>query len=147
MNQIRPWLYIGRQRDTEDQNLLEKHQIDAMLQLAERVDQPQIDSLYLAVKDGELLPHALLKEGIDFVKTNKELGNNILVACKAGISRSAAFVIAVLKEVEQITLLEAFREVKQFHPETLPQAEVWLSLCIYYKEHVAFSDLTRIHNS
>ena len=45
MNKIRPWLYIGKYRETKNSFLLEAHQIGAMLQLAELVEHTGIISL------------------------------------------------------------------------------------------------------
>ena len=100
MNQIRPWLYIGKYRETRDYRLLTAHGITAMLLLAELVEHPGITSLYLAVEDGEPLPHEMLTKGVDFVKAQKAAGQTILVACGAGISRSASFAAAALKEMK-----------------------------------------------
>ena len=52
MNAIRPWLYIGKYRETLDKDLLSTKKIDAMLQLAEAVKHPDITSIYLTVEDG-----------------------------------------------------------------------------------------------
>ncbi|MFL5805459.1 MAG: hypothetical protein ACJ8CR_27450 [Roseiflexaceae bacterium] len=42
METIRPWLHIGKYRDTLNQSLLTSYRIGAMLQLAEHVQHPQI---------------------------------------------------------------------------------------------------------
>ena len=106
----------------------------AMLQLAELVEHPGLTSFYLEVEDGEPLPYNLLRSGIDFVVAAKQRGHNVLISCGAGISRSAVFTIAVLKEVEEISLLDAFLVVKQKHPHTLPHPTIWESVCNYYGE-------------
>ena len=67
MDAVRPWLYIGRYRETQDYDLLVRAGISAMLQLAEQVRQPGIETLYLAVRDGETLAPATLRRGLDFV--------------------------------------------------------------------------------
>lgn len=134
MDRIRPWLYIGKYSDTLNLRLLSMHNVEAMLQLAELVEHPGITSLYLEVEDGEPLSHDLLRTGVDFVIAEKQRGHNVLVSCGAGISRSAAFAIAVLKEVEEVSLLDAFLAVKQKHPQTLPHPTVWESVCNYYDE-------------
>ena len=134
MDRIRPWLYIGKYRDTLNLHLLSMHNVKAMLQLAELVEHPGITSLYLDVEDGEPLSRDLLRTGVEFVITEKERGHNVLISCGAGISRSAAFTIAVLKEVEEISLLDAFLAVKKKHPQTLPHPTVWESVCKYYGE-------------
>ena len=134
MDRIRPWLYIGKYSDTLNVHLLSRYNIKAMLQLAELVEHPGITSLYLDVEDGEPLSRDLLRVGIDFVIAQKQQGHNVLVSCGAGISRSAAFAIAALKEIEGMSLLEAFLAVKQAHPQTLPHPTVWESVCHYYGE-------------
>jgi len=120
VNKIRPWLYIGKYRDTLDFRLLKSRNITAMLLLAELVEHDGIASYYLEVEDGEPLPADKLQIGLEFVKEQKQQGKNVLVACGAGISRSATYAIAALKEIEGLSLLEAFREVKQTHPDAMP---------------------------
>src|SRR5262245_40350070 len=141
MERIRPWLYIGKYRETLNRRLLETHQIEAMLQLAERVEQPGITSLYLPVEDFAPLKADLLRQGVDFVRTEKQSGHGVLIACGAGINRSSAFTIAVLKEEESLGLWEAFREVKRYHSRAMPHQPVWESLCDYYQEAIPFEQL------
>jgi protein-tyrosine phosphatase len=131
MYQIRPWLFVGRYADTRNLDLLEAHDIGAMLQLAESVKQDGINSLYVAVEDGEPLPPGSLKRGVTFVRAEKAQGHNVLVACGAGISRSSTFAIAALKEEENLDLLEAFRQLCMKHPTAMPHPELWTSLCEY----------------
>ena len=85
----------------------------------------------------------LFKEGVAFVLNEKEKGSRILIACAAGINRSTAFCIAVLKENDGLSLLDAFKEVKRNHPRSMPQEPVWESLCSYYKEETPYADLMR----
>ncbi|MBN1219539.1 MAG: dual specificity protein phosphatase family protein [Anaerolineae bacterium] len=118
-----------------------EYNIGAMLQLAELVEQPGITSLYLNVADGEPLSEALLRQGVDFVIDAKRGGHTVLISCGAGISRSTAFTVAVIKEVENLYLLDAFRSVKQYHPEAMPHPTIWASLCAYYQEDIPFSNL------
>jgi protein-tyrosine phosphatase len=141
MDRIRPWLYIGKYRETLYPRLLAANQIEAVLQLAELVEHPGIVSLYLPVEDFQPLQPDLLKQGVDFVRAQKNLGHRILVACGAGINRSTAFSVAVLKEEEGLGLLEAFRLVKQKHAESMPHPPIWESLCNYYQEFIPFDKL------
>ncbi len=142
MNQIRPWLYIGKYRETREYGYLTAHNIKAMLLLAELVEHPGITSLYLAVEDGEPLPHEMLAKGVDFVKAKKAVGQTILVACGAGISRSASFAAAALKEIESLSLREAIHIIKQAHPNSLPRFHLWQSLCDYYNEAISWAEIT-----
>jgi protein-tyrosine phosphatase len=144
MDQIRPWLYIGSYRDTKNQSYLTLKSIAAMLQLAELVEQPGIISLYLPVEDLAPIPLDLLEKGVAFIREQKRLDQRILVACGAGINRSSSFCAAALKEEEGLTLLEAFKEVKSKHPESMPHKPVWESLCKYYKETTPYLDVMRL---
>jgi hypothetical protein len=141
MDPIRSWLYIGKYRETCDDSLLRAHRIQAMLQLAELVEQPGIASLYLPVEDLEPIPVAMLRKGIDFVRDHERQGHRVLIACGAGINRSTAFVVGVLKEVEGLDLRSAFHDVKRRHPEAMPHRPVWESLCAHYQEDVPWIEL------
>ena len=72
MWQITDNLFVGRYRDTVNLTLLQAHNIDAMLQLAERIEQPGIEVLYLDVEDGEPLPAEKLRQGVSAVIENLE---------------------------------------------------------------------------
>lgn len=141
MDRIRPWLYIGKYRETLDFQLLQSNGITAMLLLAELVEHEGISSCYLAVEDGEPLPNELLQEGIDFIATKKQQEDTILIACGAGISRSATYAIAALKEIEGKRLVDAFHAVKQAHPVSMPHPALWATLCEHYDEPVAWEEI------
>jgi protein-tyrosine phosphatase len=143
MDEIRPWLYIGRYSDTHDKEHLDFNSIQAMLQLAAPVHHAGITSLYLPVKDMSPISDHFFKDGVDFVRGEKEKGRKILVACAAGINRSTAFCIASLKEIEGLSLLDAFKEIKKNHSHSMPQEMVWESLCNYYNEETSYIDLLR----
>lgn len=144
MDSIRPWLYIGKYRETLKLPLLKANNIHAMLQFAEPVEHRGIATLFLPVEDVAPIPVNFIQQGVSFVKEQKHQQKNILVACGAGINRSTAFVVAVLKEEEGLDLLTAFREVQSKHSEAMPHQPVWESLCQYYNEDVPW--LTLIYN-
>jgi protein-tyrosine phosphatase len=144
MDEIRPWLYIGSYRDTKNKSYLALKSIQAMLQLAELVEQPNISSLYLPVEDLAPISSEHIRQGVDFIREHKAKGNRVLVACGAGINRSSSFCAAALKEEEGLSLFEAFKEVKRNHPESMPHEPVWESLCKYYNETTAYLDIMRL---
>ena len=144
MDEIRSWLYIGKYRDTLDKNYLDFKSIKAMLQLAELVEQKGINSLFLPVADLGPTSPALIKQGVEFILAEKEKGNKVLVACGAGMNRSTAFCMAALKEVEGLSLLDAYKEIKRRHPESLPHEPVWESFCRYYNESTPYLDIMRL---
>lgn len=144
MDEIRPWLYIGKYRDTLQLAYLKSKSIQAMLQLAERAEQPNIVSLYLPVEDFAPISSEHIRQGVDFIRAHKAEGNRILVACGAGINRSSSFCAAAVKEEEGLSLFEAFKEVKKLHPESMPHEPVWESLCKYYNETTPYLDVMRL---
>jgi hypothetical protein len=144
MDQVRPWLFIGSYRDTKNLPYLKLKSIGAMLQLAEKVEQPDIVSLYLPVEDFAPISSAHILQGLDFIKEHKQYGKQVLVACGAGINRSSAFCTAILKEAEGLSLFEAFKQVKHCHAESMPHQPAWESLCAFYEESIPYLEIMRI---
>ncbi|ERT05518.1 dual specificity phosphatase, catalytic domain protein [Lyngbya aestuarii BL J] len=66
-----------------------------------------------------------------------------MIACGAGISRSVAFAVAALKEIEDLSLLAALQIVKKYHFESLPHPALWKSLCAYYGESISTRDFLK----
>ncbi len=144
---IRSGLYIGKAVETYDRDLLARERIDAMLQLAAYSPQPGIESLHIDIDDGVPLSPINLADGVAFIQRHQANDDNVLVACGAGISRSSTFVIASLKEAEDLGLLAAFCEVAARHPAALPHPALWKSLCTYYSENVPYLTILREHRS
>lgn len=143
MISIRPWLLIGKYRETLDHDLLARAQVGALLHLAAPVEPPGITTLHLPVEDGEPLEAPVLRQGVEFVLAQRAAGKKVLVACGAGISRSTSFAIAALKEAEGLSLLAAAREVRRLHPDGLPHIALWSSLCLHYQEPDDYMALIR----
>lgn len=134
MYAIRPWLYIGKVRETSERTIMYTYQIGAILQLAHPAQHPGIESLYIPVEDGIPLPSAQLEQGITFARTQKALGRNLVIGCGAGISRSVTFTMAVLHEEEGINLLDAYKQIVAIHPEAMPHFALLKSLGAYYND-------------
>jgi protein-tyrosine phosphatase len=141
MNPIRPWLYISNYRATLNRSLLQAYNIQVLLQFAAPTAYPDLLDLYLPVEDGVPLDAALLAQGVQFVRRAYKQGQTTLIACGAGISRSASFATAVVKEVEELPLLHAWQIVAQAHPPALPHPALWDSLCEYYHEPVSIFEM------
>lgn len=143
---IRPWLFLGKHQETRYLPLLQTQGVEAMLQFAEKVEYPTIQSLYLPIEDGIPLSQEVLQQGIAFMRTHHEQGKKILVSCGAGISRSVTFIIAFLKETEELSLMEAYQTVLKAHPGALPHPKLWQSLCSYYQENSPYWLLLKKYN-
>lgn len=146
MQQIRPWLSIGRHRETLDSALLARAGVGALLHVAAVAQAPGLAVCSLPIEDGEALDPAVLRAGVDFVLTQRRAGRHVLVACGAGISRSTTFTIAALKEAEGLSLLDAMRVVRRAHPDGLPHPALWASLCDAYGEPVDYLALVRTNS-
>jgi protein-tyrosine phosphatase len=143
---IRPWLLLGKYQETFNLPLLQSQAIGAMLQFAEPVEHPGIATLYLDLEDGTPVTPKIFREGTDFLLRHYQQGEKVLVSCGAGISRSVTFIIAALKETEQVTLLEAYQAVLQVHPKALPHPVLWQSLEAYYQENSPYWLLLKAYN-
>lgn len=144
MNAIRPYLYIGKLRETLDLSLLQQENIGAMLQLCRSVEQPGIAVHFLNIDDGVPLNATVLRDGVQFIREQKAQGKVVLSACGAGISRSVAFAIATLKEEEGLPLLEAYRQIVQVRPDARPHPALWQSLCLAYDESIPLIDMVKV---
>ena len=146
MYAIRPWLFLGKFRETQDIPLLQFHHIGAMLQLAGQIKYNFIESLYIPIEDGIPIPGDILQRGVDFILAEHRQGKNVMVSCGAGISRSVTFIIAALKETENSSLLDAYQTVKDAYPGALPHPALWKSLCGYYREDTPYWLLLKKYN-
>lgn len=144
MDEIRPWLFIGKYRDTLQLSYLRAKSIQAMLQFAEPVEQPDLVSLFLPVEDLAPVSNEHIRRGVDFIREQKQNGRRVLVACGAGMNRSSIFTAAALKEEEGLSLFKALKEVKKHHPESMPNKPVWESFCEHYGESTPYLDVMRL---
>jgi hypothetical protein len=137
MYRIRPWLYIGKVRETGDRSIMDAYRIGAILQLAYPATHSGIESLYIEVDDGVPMPPLALQQGVRFAREQKAAGRNLVVGCGAGISRSVTFTMALLHEEEGIPLVEAYEQIVHIHPDAMPHIELIKSLGDYYKDTAA----------
>lgn len=134
MYRIRPWLYIGKVRETGEQATMNAYNVGAILQLAYPAQHPGIESLYINVDDGIPLPGGTLQQGTAFAHTQKTANRTLVIGCGAGISRSVTFTMAVLHEEEGISLLDAYEQIVNIHPDAMPHYELLKSLGAYYND-------------
>lgn len=144
MQQITDWLYIGNYSDLISDHLKNNHSIHAVLNLAESLELPFNDVLFLDIDDGVPLKDEDTVKGLEFLLNQYYEKKVILVACGAGVSRSATFCTLVLKEILDITLIEAFKIVKQKHSKALPHPALWKSVCEVYDEEFKYVEVLAI---
>lgn len=126
-------IYISGWRATQYGDYLRQAGIIHILKLYDSIPNfpADFDVCENPVEDGEFLPLEPLQRGVDFVLEQLNAGRPVLVMCGAGISRSATFVLAVLLK-QGYDLHDAFRLLRQKHPEATPHPYLWLSLITHY---------------
>jgi predicted protein tyrosine phosphatase len=143
MQFIRPWLAVEKARYTRDLQYLRLHLIGAMLQIAEPIAHPGIESLYLPFEDGTRLQPETIRRSVDFVAEHRRAGRKVVIACGAGVSRSVTLAVAALKDLEEISLLEAYAAVRDAHREARPHPLLWQSLCSWCGEETPYLEVLR----
>ena len=138
MFQVRDWLFISGFPAASNKKLLANNAIDSMLQLYEPFTIRGVQTLYLNVTDGYPISQEILAEGIAFIRKQQAKGKRVLVTCGAGVSRSVTFSVAALKEVEDLSLEEAYLSIREHHTQALPDHIHWDSLREYYGEGPEF---------
>lgn len=141
MFKIRDWLYISGFPSASSANLVKAEGIQAMLQLFEPIETQGIDSLFIEVQDGHEISPEAIRKGVEFVRQEHAKGKRVLVTCGAGISRSVTFSIASLKAIEGLSLADAYKSVRQHHPEAMPDHVHWKSIADFYGEKADFWEI------
>jgi protein-tyrosine phosphatase len=141
MYEIRDWLYVSNFLDATDPAQLKKRQIRALLTLHKEAKLSGVDVLFLPVIDGQPIAPKYFEQGMAFVRRHHTQQHPVLIACGAGISRSVTFTIAVLHEIEGLSLHDAFFNVRRRNPQALPDHIHWQSLTEYYHDSLDYWDL------
>jgi len=134
MFEIRDWLYIAGFPEASSNKLVRAQGIEAMLQLFEEFKSEAVISHFIPVNDGVPMTNAMIREGVDFIRKQHDAGHKLLITCGAGISRSVTFSIIALKEIEGLSLSDAYRAIHDVHPKALPDHVHWQAVADYYGE-------------
>ncbi|KAL3321151.1 hypothetical protein Ciccas_000184 [Cichlidogyrus casuarinus] len=116
ISRILSFLYIGNEHDSLDETLLKSLGITHIINVTRKLqflDEKQYNCLRLPVSDNaeaDLKPY--FGEAIRFIDEARKAGKNVLVHCKAGISRSPAVVMAYLMMRSSLNLKMVYRLVK-----------------------------------
>ena len=140
MDWIVEGLALGGWGDTRIHLGLQGTGIEAVLQLYGPEARSELgplakEVLQLNVLDARPLPPSLLRQGVEFIRSQREQGRPTLAACGAGLSRSPSFLAAYLYEVgrgEGMDLQGAFATILQGRRGIIPHPELLRSLVRYY---------------
>ncbi|KAJ6577593.1 protein-tyrosine phosphatase-like protein [Mycena capillaripes] len=112
-------LYLGSMAAVHDLDLLHEHHITHLVQVLEVPWMPQSDDAGFACYRIDLEDHASaslephLESACDDIRASLGRGDNVLVHCQQGVSRSAAIVIGYLIRDRSMTYDAAFALVKR----------------------------------
>lgn len=117
-----PGLYMGSQDVAQDKDLLCKHNITHVISVGVQVCQCSgviytfIEALDLPEFDMRLI----FQQSAELIDDIRDFGGSVFVHCNAGVSRSAAIVIAYLMKKEKLSYLQALDILKQARPCVKP---------------------------
>ena len=143
MNEIRPWLLTGNWHEAQDLSFLQENNIEALLLLFRPVEHSNIETRFVATDDGYPFTEEMIVHGLDFIKEQHALGRRILVTCGAGVSRSPLFAIAALHEIEGLSMIDGYWQIKASNERAMPDQQQWDNVCDYFDEPTPFWDLFR----
>ncbi|GAB0138840.1 hypothetical protein EsDP_00007062 [Epichloe bromicola] len=126
ISEIRPHIFIGNLFSTLDPNTLRANNITAIVSLMDarhgkwgtpsiRSIVPEANHLYIPCLDSSTMDLLLFMSDVcDFIEEHScRDDENVLVHCRAGVSRSASIVIAYLMRKYNLSLDGALAEVKE----------------------------------
>lgn len=117
-----PGLYMGSQDVAQDKDLLRKHKITHIISVGVQVSQCSevIYSFIEALDLPEFDMRPVFQQSAQLINDIRDSGGSVFVHCNAGVSRSAAIVIAYLMEKEKLPYLQAVELLQQARPCVKP---------------------------
>lgn len=144
---IVPGVYCGGVSGTRDENLLKFYSIDCILTIATRIEPlfpSEFEYKVITLKDdlysciGEFL-----SETYHWIRSRVEKKKNVLVHCKAGVSRSATIVIAYIMRLNHWSTNKALEFARSRRSVINPNANFLKQLRIY-EHHNYLQDGNRL---
>lgn len=136
--EVVPNLFLGSCSVGNNKSRLQEHDIQAVVDASMGLHRPDSDISYLKVNvedlpDADLLSH--LQSCCSFIQENLQARRAVLVHCQAGISRSAAIVIAFLfySGLKQ-SLKEAYDHVVSRKPNVHPNEGFFRQLQVFEQQ-------------
>ena len=141
MHRIRDWLYVSSYAPATLPDVIKENKIQGMLQLYRPIKTKGVDTKFIGLQDGIPIREEQLREGIDFIHQQRKKNHRMLSTCGAGVSRSVSFAVVALKEVEGMSLAQAYKNIHKLHPKAMPDHIHWKSIADYYGENNNFWEL------
>ncbi|MBZ3887966.1 Dual specificity protein phosphatase 19 [Sciurus carolinensis] len=136
---IKPWLLLGSQDAAHDLDVLKKHKVTHILNVAYGVENAFLSEFtYKSISILDLPETNILSyfpECFEFIEQAKMQDGVVLVHCNAGVSRAAAIVIGFLMNSEEISFTSAFTMVKNARPSICPNSGFMEQLRTYQESN------------
>ncbi|XP_066585706.1 dual specificity protein phosphatase 10-like isoform X2 [Prorops nasuta] len=124
-SRVLPFLYLGNGKDAADLQLLKALGASRVLNVTSQLpgyhEERGITYMQIPASDSS---HQNLKqyfeEAFDFIEEARIAGSSVLVHCQAGVSRSATIAIAYIMRHKGLSLVEAYKLVKNARPIISP---------------------------
>lgn len=139
-------LYLGGREAAEDLQGLTQQGIRAVVCCNRELEYPSskfhsgLEYLRVDVEDVGREPLGLFfPEATEFIHSQISQGRQVLIHCKAGVSRSASVTLAYLIEYCAHSLYDAFRVLRRIRPTITPNPGFMDQLITYEKEKLGSS--------
>ncbi len=144
MAEVYPGLYLGSLEDSLNEKLLQDHNITYLLSIHDVSDEMPVTARnrhYFRIKAADAVSQDLtptFSRAIKFIDRAHRKKANVLVHCRAGISRSATLCAAYIASKEGVHPEYAIQHMRRSRPIVNPNPSFRVQLDRWYKEsHVA----------
>ncbi|XP_012272135.1 dual specificity protein phosphatase 10 isoform X2 [Orussus abietinus] len=124
-SRVLPFLYLGNGRDAADLQLLQALGATRVLNVTSQLpgyhEARGITYRQIPASDsGHQNLKQYFEEAFDFIEEARKAGSSVLVHCQAGVSRSATIAIAYIMRHKGLSMVEAYKLVKNARPIISP---------------------------
>ncbi|XP_043521853.1 dual specificity protein phosphatase 10-like [Frieseomelitta varia] len=124
-SRVLPFLYLGNGRDAADLQLLRALGATRVLNVTSQLpgyhEERGITYRQIPATDsGHQNLKQYFEEAFDFIEEARKAGSSVLVHCQAGVSRSATIAIAYIMRHKGLSMVEAYKLVKNARPIISP---------------------------
>ena len=132
MDEVVPGVWIGTADAARNEELLEDNRISTILNMASECSYQNpsrnIRVVRIGIDDGCMTSVGVFEKAADILRDAVNAGDNVLVHCAAGVSRSCTAVISYLMLYKGWGLSECLEEIREHRPCANPHPQLVRSL-------------------